>query len=62
MRIVDFQERLERIDPEIKGKVELTLKCLFENSADFDEMTQILKTVKTIVKEQIKKVDTKKFK
>lgn len=62
MRIVDFQERLERIDPKIKVKVEMTLKCLFENSSNFEEMTQILDTVEDIVREQIKKVDTNKLK
>ena len=62
MRIVDFQERLERIDQDIKLQVEMTLKCLFENSSNFEEMTRILETVDSIVREQIKKVDTNKLK
>ncbi|MCP5102748.1 MAG: hypothetical protein GY950_05195 [bacterium] len=62
MRIVDFQERLERIDPDIKLQVETALKCLFEISSNFEEMTRILETVDSIVCEQIKKVDTNELK
>lgn len=62
MKIVDFQERLERIDSKMKIKVETILKYLFENSSNFEEMTYILDTVDNIVQEQIKKVDTNKFK
>lgn len=61
MRIVDFQERLERVDPVIKTRVEMMLKYLFENCENFDEMTGILDTVENIVREQIKKVDTNKL-
>lgn len=58
MKLVDYQERLERVAPEIRLEVEMMLKCLFENSTNFDEMTAILETVHNIVREQIKKVDT----
>jgi len=62
MNIEDPQETFERVDPEIRSRVEAVMKYLFENASDFDEMTQILDAVETIVEEQIKKVDTKKFK
>lgn len=62
MKIEDPQETFERVDPKIRSIVETVVKHLFENSSDFDEMTQILDTVEDIVKEQIKKVDTNKFK
>ena len=62
MRMVDFQERLERVDSPIKLRVEMVLKDLYENCESFDEMTSILDTVGNIVREQIKKVDTNKLK
>jgi len=62
MRMVDFQERLERVDSPIKLRVEMMLKYLYENCESFDEMTGILDTVGNIVREQIKKVDTNKLK
>jgi hypothetical protein len=62
MNIEDPQETFERVDPEIRSRVQNVVKCLFDNASDFDEMTQILDAVETIVEEQIKKVDTKKFK
>lgn len=62
MRIVDFQERLERVDPIIKLRVEMMLKYLYENCENFEEMTGVLDTVGSIVREQIKKVDTNKLK
>ncbi len=61
MRIVDFQERLERVDPQIKLKVEMMLKYLYDNCENFEEMTAVLDTVENIVREQIKKVDTNKL-
>jgi hypothetical protein len=62
MNIEDPQETFERVDPIIRLRVETVVKYLFDNSSDFDEMTHILDTVENIVKEQIKKVDTNKFK
>lgn len=62
MRIVDFQERLERVDPLIKLRVETMLKYLYEDCENFEEMTGILDTIEDIVQEQIKKVDTNKLK
>lgn len=62
MKIEDSQETFERLDPIIRLRVETVVKYLFDNSSDFDEMTHILDTVENIVKEQIKKVDTNKFK
>ncbi len=62
MKTVDFKERLERIDSQLKPKVETMLNYLYENSSDFEEMNQILTTVEKVVREQMKKVDTNKFK
>jgi hypothetical protein len=62
MKIEDPQETFERVDAKIRSIVETVVKHLFENSSDFDEMMQILDIVEDIVKEQIKKVDTNKFK
>jgi hypothetical protein len=62
MNVPNFQERLERVGPQIKLKVATMLNYLFENSENFDEISEILDTVNIIVKEEIKKVDTKKFK
>ncbi len=62
MNIEDAQETFERVDPKIRLRVETVVEYFFDNSSDFDEMTQILDTVENIVKEQIKKVDTNKFK